>query len=476
MSTLATPTVTQLREIDLFDGLTDDELSTWAQEASLQEAEPGTRLTETGDRESGVILLLDGTLDMLAPEGEVETRQGTQVAPTWIGAVPALIGAPAVISLRASTHVAYATISRDRFIDLTLAHRAVFDHAMAQMKPVMSRVTTRQQQHDRMESLGTMAAGLAHELNNPASAARRAAQDLADALIVLSRTIGVFVESGVEREQAAALVALQTAAMDRCAVQSEREELSSLDAADREDELIGVLEELGVPEPWNLAAPLAAAGLDRPFLGEVADTAGPLTPKVVRWIAASLSARQLAAEITQATGQMSELVGAIKGYAYTRPGQVEEVDLRQGIKTTLILLKHKFKHTSIRIEKHFDESLGPVAVYSSEMNQVFTNLLDNALDALDGSGTITITTRADGDCAEVDIADDGPGIPEDVRRRVFDPFFTTKDVGKGTGLGLDTARRIVVDRHHGSLTVQSRTEPPTGTVFRVRIPIDAARR
>jgi signal transduction histidine kinase len=448
----------------------------WAEAASLHEAEPGTRLTQFGDRDFGVTLLLKGTLEMLAPDGEVETRQGTQEAPTWIGAVPCLIGAPTIVSLRAQTHALYATIEPDRFVDLTLAHRPVFDHAMRQMKPVLSRVTTRQQQHDRMESLGTMAAGLAHELNNPASAAQRAAQDLADALIVLARTIGVFVESGVEREQAGELVALQTAALERCAAQTDQE-LSSLDAADREEELIEVLEELEVPEPWNLAAPLAQAGLDRAFLQHLADTAGPpLTPKVVRWISASLSARQLAAEITQATGQMSQLVGAIKEYAYTRPGQVEEVDLRKGLKTTLILLKHKIKHTSIHVEKNFDESLGPVAVFSSEMNQVFTNLLDNAIDALGDSGTITITTRADGDCAEVDITDDGPGIPDDVRRRVFDPFFTTKDVGKGTGLGLDTARRIVVDRHHGSLTVDSRTVGPTGTTFRIRIPMDAARR
>jgi signal transduction histidine kinase len=231
-----------------------------------------------------------------------------------------------------------------------------------------------------------------------------------------------------------------------------------------------------VPEPWTLGATLAQAGIDRAFLKEVANTAGPLTPKVIRWIAASLSARQLANEITQATAQMSQLVMAIKKYAYTRPGQIEEADLREGLETTLTLLKHKLKHTSIDVRREYDESLEKVSVFSSELNQVWTNLLDNAIDALGDSGVITITTRADGDCAEVDIADNGPGIPENVRRRVFDPFFTTKDVGKGTGLGLDTARRIIVDRHHGSLTVESRTTGATGTVFRARIPMDAARR
>jgi signal transduction histidine kinase len=206
---------------------------------------------------------------------------------------------------------------------------------------------------------------------------------------------------------------------------------------------------------------------------QVAATAGPLTLPVMRWIGASLAARQLVGELADSTTRMSNLVTAIKRYAYARPGQAQEVDLREGLEMTLTLLGHKLKHTSITVRRDYDESLGTVIVYSSELNQVWTNLLDNAIDALGDSGEITITTRGDGDCAEVDVADDGPGIAPDVRRRVFDPFFTTKEVGKGTGLGLDAARRIIVDMHHGSLTVQSR---PGATVFRTRFPVDAARR
>jgi signal transduction histidine kinase len=196
----------------------------------------------------------------------------------------------------------------------------------------------------------------------------------------------------------------------------------------------------------------------------------------MRWISASLAARQLAAELVFSTDQMGDLVKAIKKYAYMDRGEVVEVDLTEGLDTTLTILKHKLKHTSIEVVRNYDPALGKAMVYAGELNQVWTNLLDNAIDALGQTGTITITTRADGDCAEVDIADDGPGIPAEVKRRVFDPFFTTKDVGKGTGLGLDTARRIVVDRHHGSLTVSSSTTPPTGTTFSVRFPVDAARR
>jgi signal transduction histidine kinase len=152
-------------------------------------------------------------------------------------------------------------------------------------------------------------------------------------------------------------------------------------------------------------------------------------------------------------------------------GEVVEVDLREGLETTLTILHHKLKKTTIEVKRDYDESLGKVMVHGAELNQVWTNLLDNAIDALGDNGTITVTTRADGDCAEVDIADDGPGIPADIRRRVFDPFFTTKDVGKGTGLGLETARRIVVDRHHGSLTFESE---PGRTMFRARMPLHAA--
>jgi signal transduction histidine kinase len=469
MTALAHPTVAQLREVDLFDELTDEELDAWAAVATLHEVEPGTRIREHGEVGQGVELLLEGQLEMLAPDGEVEAHQGVQVAPTWIGAIPTMLGTPAPISLRATTPVRFAAVDAESFLDLVFAHRSVFARTMAQMKPMMARVSQRQQQQDRLESLGTMAAGLAHELNNPASAAKQAARELAETLGVLSTTIGIFVESGVERDEASKLVALQTAALERCTARSS---LSSLQTADREDELGDVLGELGAPEPWSLAATFAAAGIETPYLDEVAATAGPLTVPVVRWIGASLAARQLAVELADSTERMSDLVVAIKRYAYARPGQIDRVDLREGLETTLTLLKHKLKHTSIEVVKQYDESLGPATVYSSELNQVWTNLLDNAIDALGESGTITISTRGDGDCAEVDIADDGPGMPSDVRRRVFDPFFTTKDVGKGTGLGLDTARRIIVDRHHGSLTVNSR---PGRTVFRARFPLDVPR-
>ncbi|MDX6579439.1 MAG: hypothetical protein QOJ47_988, partial [Gaiellales bacterium] len=306
--------------------------------------------------------------------------------------------------------------------------------------------------------------GLAHELNNPAAAARRAAAQMAEALEVLSTTIGRFVESGIERHEAEQLLALQREALARAADQTA---LSSLDAADAEDALLDRLEELEVPEAWKLVEPLIGAGLDDDWVDRVAAIAGPATPGVLRWVAASLTAQSLAGELKESTQRMSDLVGAVKSYAYMDRGDLVEVDLHEGIETTITILGHKLKQTTIRIVRDYDRTLPHLTVRGSELNQVWTNLLDNAIDSLGQTGTITITTRNEQGWAVVEITDDGPGIAPEVQSRIFDAFFTTKDVGRGTGLGLATVHRIVVDRHAGALTFESR---PGKTTFRVSLP------
>jgi signal transduction histidine kinase len=245
--------------------------------------------------------------------------------------------------------------------------------------------------------------------------------------------------------------------------------MDTLDAADAEDDLLARLEALGVPSPWLLAEPLAAAGVDQDWLDRVAALAGSATDAALRWVTATLTIERLGLELCESTDRISALVGAVKSYAYMDRGGLVEVDLHEGLETTLTVLGHKLKHTSIKIKRDYDRGLPRVTVRGSELNQVWTNLLDNAIDAVGGEGTIAIATRRDGDCAVVEVSDDGVGIPAEVRERIFDPFFTTKDVGFGTGLGLATARRIVVDRHDGSLTVESR---PGCTTFSVRLPLE----
>jgi signal transduction histidine kinase len=287
---------------------------------------------------------------------------------------------------------------------------------------------------------------------------------------VLASTIGLFVESGIEREQAEKLVAMQREAIAQAA---SRNSLEALDAADAEDALLDSLERLGLEEPWRLTEPLAAAGVDIAWLDRLAEIAGPATSAAVAWVAASLTARGLALEIAESTDRMGKLVKAIKAYAFMDRGELVETDIHEGLETTLVVLGHKLKHTTINVQRDYDRSLPKLTLRGSELNQVWTNLLANAIEALGDSGTIEIVTVRDGICARVDIIDDGPGIPEAIRDRVFDPFFTTKEVGEGTGLGLDTARRIVTERLGGSIVLES---APGRTVFHVWLPLDGAGR
>ncbi len=457
--------VGDLRPVDLFDDLDDAALEPWAQAAEERSVAPGQLLSDQGDPAPGLLLLLAGTAQaQMVVDGRVEPV-GRQVAPTWIGAIAALTGGPMGVRMQAESVCRVATVPTAAFVPLALATPAVHRRIMEQVAPVMGRLTAVEQNRERLASLGTMAAGLAHELNNPAAAAKRAAAQMAEALDVLASTLARFVESGLEREEAAKLLELQREALDhaaRCTV------FDVLDAADAEDALLERLEELGVAEPWRLTEPLAAAGLDVAWLDRVAAVTGPAAGAAIDYVAASLTARALADELRESTERMSGLVGAIKSYAYMDRGELVEVDVHEGLETTLVVLGHKLKHTEIEVVRDYDRSLPKLTARGSELNQVWTNLLDNAIDALGERGTITVRTRRDGPCILVEIADDGPGIPPTALARVFDPFFTTKEVGEGTGLGLDTARRIVVDRHDGSITVDSE---PGSTTFHVWLPL-----
>jgi signal transduction histidine kinase len=455
----------ELRSVDLFDGIDDEQLGEWLAVAVLREAQPGELVVEEQDHVPGLILLLEGTATtQIARRGQPEPM-GHQRAPTWMGAISVLTGDPLPVRIVADTPCRLAIVPSEEFLRLVFTQRPVHQTVIRQISPVMQRFGNIEQNRERLASLGTMAAGLTHELNNPAAAARRAASQLAEEVAVVQSTLVKFVKSGVERSDAERLVELQEEAIARAGAATA---LDTLDAADAEDELLELLEDLDVPEPWRLVEPLASANLDRAWLDSVAAHAGRATPAALHWVAATITIGRVSKELCESTDRISALVSAVKSYAYMDRGGLVEVDVHEGLETTLTVLGHKLKHTAIKVVRHYDRTLPHMTVRGSELNQVWTNLLDNAISVLGDSGTITIRTSCEKTCAVIEISDDGPGIPEDVRGRIFDPFFTTKDVGLGTGLGLATARQIVVERHDGSIVVESE---PGHTTFRVRLPL-----
>ncbi len=458
-------TLGELRTVDLFDDLTDEQLAEWVEVTTVEQLEPGDLLFEQGVDPPGLKLLLEGEALAITIEDDRQEPVGRQRAPTWMGAIAVLTGGPLGVRMKAETACRVALIESDEFRRLAFSQPAIHQRVMKQVAPVMSRITGMEQNRERLTSLGTMAAGLAHELNNPAAAARRGAAQMQEALETIASTIGRFVSAGIERDQAECLVELQEEAITGA---ERRTALDALDASDAEEELIARLEELDVPEPWQLAEPLAAAGVNRAWVDRVASIAGPATDAAIAWVAATLTARGLAAELQESTKRMSDLVGAVKTYAYMDRGELLELDVHEGIETTLAVLGHRLKHTEIEVVRDYDKGIPKLMARGSELNQIWTNLLDNAIDALGERGTITIKTRREAGGVRVDISDDGPGIADDIRERIFDSFFTTKEVGHGTGLGLATVHQIVVDRHRGRIEVESE---PGATTFGVWLPL-----
>jgi signal transduction histidine kinase len=458
-------TVADLRPIDLFDDLDDQALMEWAAVCQWRNAEAGERLIEEGAQPEGVLCLLEGRLLVFSRNGERFEQVGQQTGPTWIAAVSTLTETPIGVRMVAVTPARSALVPAPEFRRLALAYPTVHRRVMRQVAPLMHRISSIEQNRERLAALGKMSAGLAHELGNPAAAASRAAHQLAEALEVMTSALRQFVEAGVDPADTLRLADLRDEALRRAA---ERGPLAPLEAADAEEAMLRRLEELGVPDAWQLAEPLALAGVDEDWLERGHAIAGRATPEALRVTVAWLNAQKIIGELRDTTDRMEGLIKAIKAYAYMDRGGLVEADVHEGLETTLTVLHHKLKHTQIEIDRQYDRDLPKLTFYGSELNQVWTNLIANAIDAVGEAGTITVRTRRDGDCVLVDVADTGPGIPPDARPHIFEPFFTTKDVGQGTGLGLDTARRIVAERHGGSMTFDTGED---GTTFHVWLPL-----
>jgi signal transduction histidine kinase len=315
-----------------------------------------------------------------------------------------------------------------------------------------------------MAALGKLSAGLAHELNNPAAAARRAAQSLREALPELHAETIALNSYQFSDEQTKALTTLQHSLIARV---SQPPTLSPLDRSDREEAIGSWLEENGVSEGWEIAPVLVEAGFTVDELSELSDQVGAeAAPEVIAWLGHILNATELLDAVEQSTKRISDLVVAIKEYTYMDRAHVtEDLDVQRGLETTLRVLNHKLKH--LNVVRDYDPTLPHITGNGSDLNQVWTNLIDNASDAMKGEGTLQVITRNENEFVMVEITDSGSGIPADVLPHIFEPFFTTKDVGAGTGLGLDNCYRII-KQHHGTIEVQSQ---PGKTRFIVRIPV-----
>jgi signal transduction histidine kinase len=355
---------------------------------------------------------------------------------------------------------------------LLLFPASLFDELVARMPGLARRlvstmvdrtreVTRMEQQRDRLAALGKLSAGLAHELNNPAAAVRRTAERL--------RTVVGEFRSSVSQLEKNQLTDAERTAIERfeatcCAQEPERDVLK---ASQLQEEIEDILRQHGIPDGWQYAASLVECGaMTAPLKAMLESVRRDVAAPALRRVSAMVEINDLLDELENGSSKISDLVRAIKEYSYMDQAPVQDVDLKKGLENTLTILGHKLKK-GVAIHRDYHSTPLLVNSYGSELNQVWTNIIDNAVDAMQGKGELRIRTFLEGDCAVVEIGDSGSGIPPDVQSHIFEPFFTTKGVGDGTGLGLDTALRIV-RKHRGSINVNSR---PGDTRFQVRLPV-----
>jgi signal transduction histidine kinase len=464
-------TKAELRGCFLFESLNDEQLDWLVQRGIVETYGPGRNVYRQDDPAEYFYVLLEGEIQLVKRVDGSDIVLSTAHEPgSYAGATRAFIGSSAAqsysSSLRTVTSARLFKLRAEDFAYLLQTWFPMAVHLLDGLFLGLSSAEALSRQRDKLMALGALSAGLAHELNNPAAAEVRAAEALGARLQEARRVI-VSVAPKLTETSFSGLVDLLGEAIDRA---RSAPALSTLEAGDLEDEMSTRLREAGVDDAWEMAATFASAGLDETWLDRVLQRGGDSAPGALRWLSLSVEIDSLVSEIRNSAGRISELVGAMKSYSHLDNGVFEEVDVHDVLNSTLIMFSHKFKK-GIKLVKDYDRSLPKISAQAGELNQVWTNMVHNAIDAMDamdGEGTLTISTSRDGDCILVEIGDTGPGIPASIQRRIFEPFFTTKDVGHGTGLGLDISYRIVVRHHHGDIRVDSR---PGDTRFQVRLPV-----
>ena len=453
-----------LRPLPIFAGLNDDQLGALLDAGTVVAIEPGTAYFREGEHADHWWVLVDGALELVRHIGREDVVVGRMDQPgRWAGGFRAWDEHGVYLATaRGVTPGRLLCVPADALRELTHAWLPMAGHLIAGLHGTTRSIEATARQRGALITLGTLAAGLAHEINNPAAAASRAADELTSASGMLLSSLGAMAGAGMTPEQFSSLDRLRQQVQPPTTLQD------PLELSDREEELAEWLVGHRVEQPWDIAADLAAAGVGRDWCDRAAAELGPdvLAPSL-RWVASTIRAMTLLTEVRESTRRVSELVAAIKSYSQMDRGSLQSVDVRQGLESTLLILAPKLRG-GIVVERDLADDLPPIEAYEGELNQGWTNLVDNAVDAMDGSGTLRLSTRLDDDAVVVEVADTGQGMSPEVVERAFEAFYTTKPVGKGTGLGLDIARRIVVDRHGGVIEVDS---APGRTVLRVRLPL-----
>jgi signal transduction histidine kinase len=461
----------ELKTLFLFEALDDEQLAWLAEKGRVEQYPAGATVFAEAEPATGFYVLLSGTLALSrrVQQDDVETTRTDQRG-AYMGATQAYLrDDPGVrrtylATMRAISDCTFFVLSGEDFGTMI---RDWFPMAMHLLEGLFFGMRNSQAmigERQRLAALGSLTSGLMHELNNPAAATVRATAALRERVAGMRHKLEMLADERIAAEQLRKLTQLVEPILERAA---KAPELTPLQASDREDELADWFDEHGVRAGWDLAPIFVAGGLDTACLEEVAASVAPeLLEGALRWIGYSLETEQLMHDIEDAGNRIASLVTAAKQYSQLDRASHQWVDVHEGLKSTLVMLTHKLH--GIRVVKDFDRSLPQIPAHPAELNQVWTNLIDNAAAAMGGEGTLTVRTARDGDRVLVEVVDTGPGIPPELRQRVFEPFFTTKPVGEGTGLGLDISYRIVVNRHGGDIGVISR---PGETRFQVRLPL-----
>ncbi|MFI8451896.1 ATP-binding protein [Streptomyces erythrochromogenes] len=464
----------EIASLFLFEKLTPQQLGQLCAEGGVERFDTGPVYTE-GDPATCFYVMIEGTVVLSRRVGgdDVEVSRTSQRG-VYAGAMQAYLGdrVPQTYtnSMRVTEPTRFFVLPAQAFSDFMQEWFPMAAHLLEGLFFGAKNTQRAIGQRERLLALGSLSAGLTHELNNPAAAAVRATATLRERVGKMRHKLAVIAQGHYSREAIADLIEVQERTVERVAKATA---LSPLEASDREDELADWLDDHGIAEGWRIAPTFVQAGLDVDWLEQVAAAVDDdILPGAIGWLNYSVETELLMDEIDDSTTRISHLVDAAKQYSQLDRAPTRVVDVHELLDSTLLMLSGKIG-PRVQVVKDYDRSLPDVPAYPAELNQVWTNLVDNAVFAIGstgGDGTLTVRTAREGDRLLVEFRDTGPGIPADIRGRIFDPFFTTKPVGEGTGLGLDISWRIVVNKHHGSLQVES---APGDTRFQVLLPLTA---